>query len=106
MNKIRCKPCNGSGKVMGGGMMLADCDNCDGVGKLYVEEPFKMDKESPHYKNAIGRIKELNPALSDNDCEVIFNRELETLDDIKEDANDSKKTADNVPEDGRPDSIY
>ncbi len=100
MTKIRCKACVGSGKVMGGGMMMADCDECDGVGKIYVEEPFKMDKESPHYKAAIDNIKALDTSLSDKDAEAIFNKELENLDKPKEGQNGSEKTADNVQEAG------
>jgi len=87
-------------------MLLSDCDACDGVGKLYVEEPFKMDKESPRYKEAINKIKALHPTLSDNECEAIFNKELEGLDNIKDDANDSAKVTDNVQEDGIPNTLY
>jgi RecJ-like exonuclease len=43
--KIRCKNCVGSGKVMGGGMLMADCDECEGVGKLYIKKEDKSDSE-------------------------------------------------------------
>lgn len=33
----RCIPCYGSGKIMGGGTILQDCEYCDGRGK--VEKP-------------------------------------------------------------------
>jgi RecJ-like exonuclease len=39
MQSFRCPCCNGFGKVMGGGCItMRECDNCEGVGKLYKEE--------------------------------------------------------------------
>lgn len=38
MMDVRCLTCAGSGKVMGGGMMYRECENCEGAGKLYKLE--------------------------------------------------------------------
>ena len=47
MKKTRCNVCNGSGKVMGGGMMIKDCDECDGLGYGYLapEYPEEVKQE-------------------------------------------------------------
>lgn len=81
MAKVRCNTCVGSGKVMGGGMMQQECDDCDGRGKIFIDEPkeFKIDKESAHYKKAIKRIKALNKDLSDKEAEEIFDAELKEI---------------------------
>ena len=86
MAKVRCNTCVGSGRVMGGGMMQQDCDDCDGRGKIFIDEPkdFKIDKNSNHYKKAIKRIKALNKDLSDKDAEEIFDKELKEI-DVKDD---------------------
>ena len=34
----RCKRCNGAGKVLGMGIMLQDCDDCDASGKSNSKE--------------------------------------------------------------------
>lgn len=39
---IRCVPCGGSGIVMGGGMMMKDCFECDGRGKIHEEEKIPL----------------------------------------------------------------
>jgi len=33
---MRCGACSGGGKVMGGGMIMATCDDCDGKGRKPV----------------------------------------------------------------------
>lgn len=52
-NFKRCIPCAGSGKLLGGGCVIVDCDNCDGRGKIEVIEDdielLKL-KESTEYK--------------------------------------------------------
>lgn len=68
----RCGTCSGSGRMMGGGMMQIDCEQCDGKGKLfepqdpitYLEEvkiPAKIDikemKKSESYKKAKANLK-------------------------------------------------
>lgn len=42
MAKNRCYTCQGSGKIMGGGMMLKDCPTCEGIGYFIKED---MDTE-------------------------------------------------------------
>jgi hypothetical protein len=85
MPKIRCKPCGGSGRVMGGGMMLADCETCDGAGKIYVDEPvpkkvdIKIDRSNKHYKDAIKKIKALGKDITDEKAETIFAEELKNI---------------------------
>ena len=84
MPLVRCNACVGSGRVMGGGMMTWDCDQCEGSGKIDPDkdskhkqpEKFKMDKESKHYKKAIKKIKALDIKLTDKDAENIFDDEL------------------------------
>ena len=54
-----CIPCAGSGKVMGGGMMIKDCDQCDGRGKVtYVDDEidFLAQKQSLNYEDAKQRL--------------------------------------------------
>lgn len=78
MAKKRCIPCGGSGKVMGGGMMLVDCDHCDGIGKIIIiEEPNYLAKDTDSYKKAKDGIKKLDTKLSDSDAEKILDEEIE-----------------------------
>jgi len=77
--KKRCIPCNGSGRVMGGGMMLSDCEHCDGKGK--IDEPeneleFLLTKDSKRYQEAKEKIKKLDPVMSDTAAEQILDEEL------------------------------
>lgn len=76
MNKIRCIPCGGSGKVMGGGMMLQDCDHCHGAGKVIIEEIDYLKKDSESYKKAKSKLKKLDKKLSDDDAEKILDDEI------------------------------
>ncbi len=58
---IRCNCCAGAGKTMGAGMMYADCDACDGRGKIKNDENDfdKFNLESTEsYSNAIKTIQE------------------------------------------------
>lgn len=36
LQEKRCLTCQGSKEIMGGGMMMKKCPDCEGVGKLYV----------------------------------------------------------------------
>lgn len=51
----RCTPCAGSGKVMGGGMLFNDCDNCYGTGKIEELDKQELEllelKETLEYQN-------------------------------------------------------
>lgn len=94
MTKVRCNTCVGSGKVMGGGMMQQDCDECDGRGKLFIDETkkFVIDKNSKHYKEAIRNIKALNKNISHEEAEDIFEEEMVKL-DSKDGTDDTAKTS-------------
>ena len=81
MTKTRCKTCVGSGKVMGGGMLLSDCDDCDGVGKIYTKEPVEIVTSSPRYQEALDKIKALDKNITDEEAKDIFNKELERIKD-------------------------
>lgn len=78
MERIRCNICAGSGQVMGGGMLMWDCDKCDGSGKIIKEQPkkFAIKKESKHYKKAIKELQELDPNLTDEDAQKVMDEEL------------------------------
>ncbi len=74
MIRKRCPACVGSGKVMGGGMMMTECDDCEGRGKIY-DEPKKepvIDKASPEYKKAIRNIKKLGKDITDEQADQMF----------------------------------
>jgi len=50
-----CVPCGGSGKMMGGGMIINDCSQCNGRGKTEVIEndlEFLEAKDTEAYKKA------------------------------------------------------
>lgn len=100
MGKVRCNTCVGSGKVMGGGMMMIDCDDCDGKGKIFIDEQkeFVIDKNSKHYKEAIKNIKQLNAGITQEKAEEIFEDELKKI-NIKDDndVKSSKKSDDEKP---------
>jgi len=88
---MRCSICVGSGKVMGGGMMLRSCTECGGLG--IIEEEKKKDieesiKSTPHYKDAIDNIKALNPTITEEDAKKMFSEELKKIED-KDDEGDS-----------------
>lgn len=94
MPKRRCSPCGGSGKVMGGGMVMADCNHCDGRGKYDEPEDdmeFLLTKESERYKSAVERIKTLDPNLTDAQAQKIFDDELNNVNAT--DAKDGKQNA-------------
>lgn len=81
--KKRCNSCVGSGRVMGGGMMMQDCEHCDGTGKIFVaDDPidYVMRKESEAYQNAKAKIKNLDDKMSDQDAEKLLDDELSKVD--------------------------
>lgn len=75
----RCKCCQGSGKMMGGGMITKDCDACDGSGKLPepVKINYKAAKKTNGYKSAKNRLKAQRPDLTDDEIDSILSEELE-----------------------------
>lgn len=78
MAKRRCNTCVGSGKVMGGGMMMHDCDDCDGKGKIYFEDKDDLEalaQESESYQNAVDNIVSVS-SIDKEQAKVIFDKEL------------------------------
>ena len=81
MARKRCATCYGSGKVMGGGMMMQDCEECNGAGKINVveediEELNKIAKNTESYKSAKEKIKLVDKNLSDDEAEKILDVEF------------------------------
>jgi hypothetical protein len=83
MTKKRCIPCGGSGRVMGGGMMMNDCEHCDGLGKIIVSDDDidylakkQNDKELESYKKAKKNIKSVDESITDDQAERILDDEL------------------------------
>lgn len=66
---IRCNACVGSGKILGGGMMQRDCWDCDGRGKVEVDEK---------YQASIAKIKG-DSNLSDKDAKQLLDDEVSKL---------------------------
>lgn len=78
--KKRCMPCGGSGRVMGGGMMMMDCDNCDGYGKVTVvddEIDYLVMKQTEGYQKAKKRLQASNENLSDEEAEQLLDEAFE-----------------------------
>ena len=85
----RCIPCSGSGKVMGGGCIPADCDECEGKGKVLIPDDdidYLEMKTTDSYKKAIENIKE--KGVTEKDAEEIFETEFKKI-DLKEKGNKS-----------------
>lgn len=81
----RCSTCVGSGEIMGGGMMMMDCPNCYGAGKILSihskvdkVESVPVDKRSKGYKEAINKIMELQE-ISRDDAVAVFDEEYNKL---------------------------
>jgi len=75
----RCMNCNGSGKLMGGGMMMIDCDTCMGKGKVSDGKVSIEDiKNTDSYREAVRNIRALNPVLSKEQAEKLFDDEFES----------------------------
>lgn len=93
--KKRCNICYGSGRVMGGGMMMQDCEECDGTGKIVfieneIEELEKLKaKQDESYAKAINEIKDLDPSMTDEKAKEIFDEEFKKLE--KEEKNIKRK---------------
>ncbi len=84
MALIRCSRCVGSGEIMGGGMMMMDCNACDGAGKIddapveRVAPVVKIDRRSSTYKEAIKKIMDLHGCSSTKAVEI-FDEEFSKL---------------------------
>src|SRR5690242_1838328 len=78
----RCMNCNGSGKLMGGGMMMIDCDNCFGKGKI-SDGKITIDdiKNTDSYRDAVQNIRAMNPVLTKDQAEKLFDDEFKSQDE-------------------------
>lgn len=80
-----CSNCSGGGKVMGMGMIQADCPACDGDGRIVDE--VRSIKETKGYQSAKQRLQDSHPELSEEEAE-------EMLDDAFEKETSKKKKKD------------
>ena len=83
MTSTRCPICVGSGEIMGGGMIMMDCKNCHGIGKLHeikIEKPLAVgiDKRSKTYRESIAKIMELHDCDREK-ASAIFDEEFDKL---------------------------
>lgn len=76
MSEKRCFACVGSGKIMGGGMIMKDCPHCAGSGFIAIRE---LDKRSKTYRDAIDKIMKLNEGISRDEAAKMFDDEYEKL---------------------------
>jgi hypothetical protein len=79
INQKRCIPCAGSGKMMGNGMLMTDCHQCNGKGKIDIvknEIDYLLSKDTEHYKEAKDKIKALDDSMTDAEAEKILDEEL------------------------------
>ena len=87
-----CTKCNGTGQYLGNGMMMADCNRCDGYGTISpvtvnsssVEPPSTastastandagfVDKRSRYYRDAIKDIMVKSPKMSRDEAMKLF----------------------------------
>jgi hypothetical protein len=73
---MRCSRCQGSGTIMGNGMMFIDCD-CDN-GVAHEPKPVAIDKRSASYREAIKKIMESNEVTREEAVKV-FEDEFEKI---------------------------
>jgi DnaJ-class molecular chaperone len=84
-----CTKCNGTGQCLGNGMMITDCNKCDGYGtiSLVVAKPIAVesiptvkatnvsgfiDKRGRHYRDAIKDIMMNSPGTSRDEAMKLF----------------------------------
>jgi hypothetical protein len=84
MNK-RCLSCQGSGRMMGGGMMMKDCEICNGRGSTILpdsdEAQLEKLKKTSGYEEAIQKIKDTDKSITDEKAQEIFDAEFKKLDE-------------------------
>ena len=85
---VYCRICGGSGKLMGGGMMLIDCLPCDGHGYIDLPEskdtPQKtakigIDRRSKSYRESVKKIKDMHPGMTEMEAQNMFDSEYEKI---------------------------
>ena len=76
-----CYRCQGSGMYLGNGMIMTECNLCNGHSPQKVSAPTldKVDRRSKSYKKTIDDLMDLNPELSREDVVKLFD---ETFDKI------------------------
>ena len=68
-----CYRCGGTGRYLGNGMMMTDCNLCKD-GKLEDESTPKIDRKSQSYKQAIKEIMDINPDISRAEAVKMFDK--------------------------------
>jgi len=70
-----CIRCGGSGKYLGNGMMMTDCNLCDDVNEpIEVPSVAKIDRKSKSYQKAIKDIMALNPTITRPEAVKMFDK--------------------------------
>ena len=80
MELKKCRACAGSGKIMGGGMMIKDCHECNGIGKISEIKPepdIKTIKQTESYRQAKSRLMEKSPDLTNEEAEKLLDDAFE-----------------------------
>lgn len=69
-----CVRCSGTGKYFGNGMMMADCELCNGDEPVQTQSKEKptVDRKSKSYQTAIKDIMTSNPALTRKEAIKLF----------------------------------
>lgn len=85
MTSKRCPVCIGGGEIMGGGMIMKDCPNCDGYGTITEgvapskAKAVSVDRRSRSYRDAITKIMDLHK-VDREEAVKIFDEEFNALD--------------------------
>lgn len=73
---IKCIRCGDSGKYLGNGMMLTDCNLCDDDTDIPNKFP-KINRKTKSYKKAIKDIMALHPSLTNVEAVKMFDEAYE-----------------------------
>lgn len=73
---MRCSKCQGSGEIMGNGMMFKQCD-CDD-GRVREVQPIQIDKRSKAYREAITRLMETSDCTRE-EAVIMFESEFNKI---------------------------
>jgi len=71
----KCYRCQGTGRYLGNGMMMTDCNLCSGdVVEVPIEKPSldKVNRNSKSYQKAIKDIMAINPDISRKEAIQMF----------------------------------
>lgn len=74
-----CYRCQGTGQYLGNGMILTDCNLCNGDGKSVIIASPKIDRKSSSYKKAIKDIMSINPSISREEAVKMFDQEYDKV---------------------------